>query len=345
MKRTFVLCLFLGGMVLSAASQPIVHNCRLDGRKYPSFKTPELPTVTVEEMCQRFYETFGKPSTARPTDYDALGIRQILVGESPLATCPQVQEAATYRGLWDYDLSGGADMYLCLQALQKAGTEQNEDGGVLRRMKAAYPEHDGLVRAEWFSGLLGRMEHPMPYMGFVVSPNLSFVRVDKGLVKNEMSWLHNGPSYLSEAAGLRSVSDAHWADYADYEMILFTHDVNRDWRTCQLASASSGEKLNCSLLLTTDDNGALTVHPLLPKELAAGQQELLKRLQTVLSGLPAWSFQRLYTADGRVFPGRYVEAVYHTDSNTWRFLNYIRSSTGRISEVSPLSAFGIRKWE
>ena len=74
-----------------------------------------------------------------------------------------------------------------------------------------------------------------------------------------------------------------------------------------------------SLLCYIQNDGLLRISPLLPEQLSSDQQELIKQLQQAIHSLPAWSFDYLYTIDGRIFPGRYLKAYYRSDEKQMAF--------------------------
>ena len=126
----------------------------------------------------------------------------------------------------------------------------------------------------------------------------------------------------------------------EYECVFFTHDVNRLWRERKSGESVAGEKrfVGFSLLLQIQKDGKLKVRALKPEKLSGSQQKLLGELQQVLDDIPAWSFDYLYTLDGKIFPGRYLKATYSPQSSKWFFVDYIRSSPAD-TDSSPLSLY------
>lgn len=165
-------------------------------------------------------------------------------------------------------------------------------------------------------------------MNFWVSPQISRYEIEKGILVSEQHINQNG-IYRSESISPIIIENGHphWIDKTKYEYIYFSHDVNRSWREQTPKKQTNHLKFmeTFSLLCYIQDDGLLRISPLLPEQLSSDQQELIKQLQQAIHSLPAWSFDYLYTIDGRIFPRRYLKAYYRSDENRWHFTDYINS--------------------
>lgn len=72
------------------------------------------------------------------------------------------------------------------------------------------------------------------------------------------------------------------------------------------------------LLLHTDCKGQLRLYPLLPQSMDRDDSLCVQVLAECMERLPAWRFGMMFTTDGRLFGGRYVNASY-SKSGGWEF--------------------------
>lgn len=84
-----------------------------------------------------------------------------------------------------------------------------------------------------------------------------------------------------------------------------------------------------SLLLVTDEQGKESGYVLTPKKNNTKEEKsLIDDLIKRISQLPPWSFGWLETINGDIFQGRYLKAVYPSETG-WKFQDY-------VNEYSPL---------
>ncbi len=343
------------GMLFSAScivnAQPMWKTYRygLTGQipKEETFPYPSLERVTIEEMKDRFHAALAKNRQDLPQDCDLKGRANLLMGKDVLSSCPLLANNPDWQGWWAgevlEDRTGSEQRYLTLHELNC----YSGDTIAATKMRHALAKKYGkgnIIPATWYTGLIGELEQPVFYMGFTVSPYLSFAPVKQGIISGQMAFMKfSNQTYDDEARDLkRIVTDGHWMDRIDYEQVFFTHDVNRAWAK---APRKAYAKEKFSLLLVTEEDGSITICPLLPKKLTDNQKNLLTVLQEVVGKFPKWCFRYLYTSDGRIFPGRYVHASYSPDSK-WTFIDYFRfdpKAKDGIQDFSPLSFYEKQK--
>lgn len=187
------------------------------------------------------------------------------------------------------------------------------------------------IPAQWISGRLEVLGTPMTCMGFLVSGAKSRFRVEQGRM-----WL--------EKEEVRRSLFVHQADSLfllpgtgpDGEEIvtLVDNDFATDWTTSgNIADTDQlGDFVNrifqhtrarntemFQLLLVIQPDGSMRMERLRPLQPNAQQSKLLERLQKAVRQLPKGAFLPLWNVDGRIFPARYLEAVY--TAGKWHFRN------------------------
>ncbi|MBO5180609.1 MAG: DUF5030 domain-containing protein [Paraprevotella sp.] len=315
--------------------------------KEETLPTPSLERVTVKEMTEGFHAAFTKKKQELPRNCDLKGMANLLVGKNVLSSCPLLTNAMELQGWWVVEEveeeNGGGQRYLTLHELNSYSGDTAAATKIRHALAQKYGKGD-ITPATWYTGLIGELEHPVFYMDFTVSPHLSFTSVKQGAVSGrDVAMRFSNQTYYDEAQGLkRIVADGHWIDRMDYEQVFFSHDVNRAWAT---DGRKTYAKDSFSLLLATEEDGSITIYPLLPKELTDNQKGLLAALQETVDKFPEWCFRYLYTSDGRIFPGRYVRATYSSDGE-WTFIDYFRfdpKAKDGIRDFSPLSFYKKKK--
>lgn len=313
------------------------------------FSYPSLEQVPIKEMKDSFYAAFTGKKQTLPQNCDLKGESSLLVGKEVLASLPLLTNSHKLQGWWITealkDKTGNKQRYLTLHELNSYDNDTILTTKMFHLITKKYGR-ENIIPAIWYTGVIREMEQPCYYMGFTVSPYLSFTGVQQGIISEHTAVMeYSNKTNFDEAQRLkRIVADGHWLDRIDYEQIFFSHDVNHVWTK---DSMKKYEKDSFSLLLKTEEDGNITIIPLLPKELTDNQKGLLAALQNVVNLFPKWCFRHLYTSDGRIFPGRYVYASYSSDSE-WTFIDYFRfdpKAKGGINDFSPLSFFQKHKLE
>lgn len=154
--------------------------------------------------------------------------------------------------------------------------------------------------------------------GFVLCREINVYQVLKGVVTDTMT-LRCSPGRLSQEqvswfspTYSRSPYD-RW--YGSLELSLLTYSL------CSLTEPCADYEGNCdfTMLVHVDAAGRSTLHPLLPENLSEKEKFVVDGLKRAFEALPAGYFGTLLTADGRVFPGRYLRAFYKPRLNRWYF--------------------------
>ncbi|MDD3162303.1 MAG: DUF5030 domain-containing protein [Bacteroidales bacterium] len=174
----------------------------------------------------------------------------------------------------------------------------------------------GTISETWFSGNLKYLSDPvLSYIGYV-SPWESTVIIDKGTIVNV---IHT--KYLKgrledciipdkNGYAVTHAVDAPWYKQPYYSLDCFANFLNGYERKYPTEVVRD---LKFTFLLFTDRTGISTIHLLEPKKPNAIEKELFSNLQKRMTQLEKWSFGFLFTLDGRIMSGKYIEATYSTD--------------------------------
>lgn len=316
---------FVGG-TFAVSDSPYDYN-PVNVKKY------QISFVSEMEMVEGFHKVYGQERRKANITNDRFNQYYAIVGEGILSRCKDVKNKECYRAIAYISLSDE----LCLYALEAKNTFSSDTGAVLSYLRSKYAvgkgTGDSVIVCNWYSGAFYTLYRPTPYMSFLVSPQFRRyeVREGKTLLRNPITIGASG-KYEDESRDLTIPVNGypHWLDRIIYECMYFTHDVNRDWcegNVLKKLSSSNGQRREVfSLLLYIRDDGHLRVRSLLPDSLLDHQKLLLDELQKIVEKQSAWNFNYLYTIDGRVFPGRYLYAIYNYDSGHWVFQDYIKTS-------------------
>lgn len=328
-KRQIGLWLF-GLLAVALYAQPEVHY--LHGRGLPDFYThlgvPD--TVTVAEMKAGFWEQ----DTVRfwwstPLVYDGVADRDgkcvqlfvrslqegcpLLAGsrlEARLQAVP-ADSSTGYRrqyvltGLWDRS-TGFYDAALLDKVVRQYGTS-GADGGALM---------------PWLDGTYVCLQRPLRYFGFTVSGVRRVMQFHRGCISDwgvTQSCRSLYERYAFESTGHFRV-DGHWAQDVTGAMRLLSFESRRWVRP----DASLKVRRPFTLLFVIDARGRLDIEVLKPRELSASDSRYVSELRKAIRQLPPWSLSLLYASDGRVFPGRYIEAYRYDDR--WTFHDFLQDS-------------------
>ncbi len=174
----------------------------------------------------------------------------------------------------------------------------------------------GTISETWFSGNLKHLSDPLlSYIGYV-SPRESTVVIDKGNIVNVIrtKYLQGRleDCIIPDKDGYADVHkmDAPWYEQPYYSLVCFANFLN-GYESKYSTEAVGYQKF--TFLLFTDRTGISTIHLLEPKEPNAIEKELFSNLQKRIAQLEKWSFGFLFTLDGRIMSGKYLEATYSTD--------------------------------
>ncbi|MDD4822586.1 MAG: DUF5030 domain-containing protein [Bacteroidales bacterium] len=174
----------------------------------------------------------------------------------------------------------------------------------------------GTISETWFSGNLKYLSDPvLSYIGYV-SPWESTVIIHKGNIVNV---IHT--KYLKgrledciipdkNGYAVTHALDAPWYKQPYYRLDCFANFLN-GYESKYSTEVVRDQKF--TFLLYTDRTGISTIHLLEPKKPNTIEKELFSNLQKRMTQLEKWSFGFLFTLDGRIMSGKYIEATYSTD--------------------------------
>lgn len=174
----------------------------------------------------------------------------------------------------------------------------------------------GTITETWFSGNLKYLSNPLQsYIGYV-SPRESTVVIDKGdivdVIRTKYLQGRLEDCIIPNKDGYANVHkiDAPWYEQPYYSLDCFANFLN-GYESKYSTQLVGYQKF--TFLLFTDRTGISTIHLLEPKEPNAIEKELFSNLQKRIAQLEKWSFGFLFTLDGRIMSGKYMEATYSTD--------------------------------
>lgn len=269
-----------------------------------------LDTVSLAEMRAHYeqYANAAPPANVYAGKDSVGGIWNMLLVRSPLADAP-VKEARSGRGVWKFpplqlkgiqgDKSAGStfDRLVKKYAVKSRDAKQGNSAS-----SAAYPG--------WFSGPLVLLANPVYDMGFIVSGAPWFLSYEEGSLQYS-TYIQGAPdfySYLSRRGAL----DGYWHSGIAAGMYQFSLAASS-----QLPPAAGQQPVRFTWLLTIDAHGRQDAQLLAPKSPDEATRQAFERLRTFVQKLRSGLFHEFYTSDGRVLPGRYIQALY--DERGWQF--------------------------
>ena len=271
MKRFLVFSLFalslsalaqrLGWLGLSPKSEPTENIQKSLYRYYIrsaedySTRPFRLDTVPTAEIKERFYRTVNTDLKLRPyAGPDSVEIpfgTGILIGKSPLATCP-VKGVDELRGVWSY---GGA-----LQLNRLLRPDGTADEAALQKLRKRYDVEDGKgVPPHWLSGTVTLLRHPRAYMDFVVSPCPVLMRYVEGQMVDKVSLGDGWPDFFSMFSP-SGILDGDWTTELQQGMYTFATFLN-------LSLLPRGGKAKFTFLLTIRPDLRCDAELLLPRSI------------------------------------------------------------------------------
>ena len=279
----------------------------------------QIDTVSWDEM-REYYDRYvnAVPSANVYAGKDSVGgIWNMLMVRSPLADAP-VKEARSGRGVWTFPplklrgIQGDKSAVAAFDRLVKKYPLKTD--GKNKDKSASF----AAVAPEWFDGPLILLDDPAYYMGFIVSGTPWFFYYDEGRLVYS-TYMEGAPDYYSSRVlGL----DGSWADRITKAMYLFSLDASRE-----IPPATSEEPIEFTWLLTIDSKGKQDAQLLAPKTPDEATRWAFKRLRGFVRDLRRGIFHGLYTSDGRILPGRYIQARY--DKRGWLFRDLITLPKGK----------------
>lgn len=328
--------LFVCHIAIASAvfAQPEVHY--LSGRSLPDFyvRLAVPDTVTVAEMKAGFQ----RMDTVRhwwsvPLVYDGIDEQDdrcaLLFVRSPLEGCPLLSDNKLEARLQPVpaDSSTGYRRQYVLTGLRHRSTG-GDDAALLDKVAQRYGTSDvaGGALMPWLDGTYVCLQQPLRYFGFTVSGVRRIMQLRRGCVSDwgvSQTCRSLYERYAFESTG-RVRTGGHWAQDITGSMRLLSFESRRWVRP----DTSLNVRRPFTLLFVIDARGRLDVEVLKPHKLSTDDSRYISELQKAVRQLPAWSLRQLYASDGRVFPGRYVEAYRYSDR--WTFYDCLQYGYGVV---------------
>lgn len=249
---------------------------------------------------------------------------------SALADAGKVRIPASCWVLDECYTPAGVRKRLCWYGL-RAPLFPGTDSMVLRRrLERRYGKIQvSGVPASWYSGRVAVSSVMDNYCHNWVCYMVGLYRIQKGFVtgyrllqafQGSLSCKHFDESSLRGAMGW------NWF-MGDVELSYLSDMVQRVSGPVDIVGK---EEYTFSLLLYTDFRGKSHVHLLEPEQPIVEEQVCFAGLQMAMERLPSGLFGYMLTADGRIFPARYLKAVYKVVDNRWIFQDYLFESKRRV---------------
>jgi len=290
-------------------------------------------TVSVDEMKSSFYSSIKAKDVKSFDNYDL-----ILFGKSlkfVYYVVPNQKSKALHKAgkmllpasLWKWVMKDGKN-YLCWIGFRSVPTKI--DTVALRRKLikeyGSYKDEDiECIPAKWYSGTIQRFQDKLNYKNSYITNAIYNFQIENGTIVHRYSNEINIGSLRLEVFDIRDVYTLHCTDSLDdsyqernshYELFIFQHDINR---LCQEDTTVKNE-IPYSFLISVDGSQKAHIHTLLPTTLTVTDSLRIRELTKAVEAQPKGIFGTMWTIDGRVFPGRYLMAVY--TGVGWRFKDY-----------------------
>lgn len=184
------------------------------------------------------------------------------------------------------------------------------------------------IPATWYTGNITILSCPRNLFGEVVTKYVTEFKIEKGLV---VSWEFLDIAKTGAMEGARKPrpgikyspiadTDGCWYSSLMYKLDLVEEFVNSGFKKNNLLKKKN---FGLDLLLATDKQGKVTGYILSSvKSMNKEEQALSTQLVNRINELPLWSIGWLQTINGSIFPGRYIKALYSSDTG-WRFEDYL----------------------
>ena len=328
MKKRFMLTCGIIALATALHAQPEV--CYKSGTALPGFYTrlgaPD--TVTVAEMQAGFWKQEAERFWwNEPVAYNGIADRNgrcgLLFVRSPLEGCGLLKGCTLEARLQTApaDSSTGLRRQYVLTGLWDRSTGSGH-AAQLAKVARHYGTAgtDGGTRMPWMEGTYVCLQQPLRYFGFTVSGVRRVMLIRRGCISDwgvTQTCRSLYERYAFESAGLVR-ADGHWAQDVTGAMRLLSFESRR-WTSTDTAMQA---RRPFTLLFIIDARGRLDVEVLKPRTPSAQDLRYVDELRKAVRQLPPWSLGMLYTSDGRVFPGRYIEAYRH--NNRWTFHDYLQ---------------------
>ena len=299
-------------------------------------QTVSYDTVSVDEMKSSFYSSLKEKNMKSFENYDlflwgkSLNVAGYVIPNRNSESLHNASNMLLPASLWKLVNKDGK-INLCWIGFRSVPTKI--DTVALRRKLikeyGSYKYDDiECIPAKWYSGSIQRFKDQLNYKNSYVSKAIYNFQIENGTIARTYSNKINFGSLILEVSDIRdaiffrstkerdSLDDSYQERDSHYELFIFQHDINR---LCQEDTTVKGE-VPYSFLISVDGNKKAHIHTLLPTTLTPTDSLRIRELTKAVEAQPKGIFGTMWTIDGRVFPGRYLMAVYTRVG--WRFKDY-----------------------
>jgi len=315
-------------LILLALFTLQVAYCQNDPHIYRLITMPvSNDTVSVDEMKDSFYSSMKKINEKSYDSYDLF-----FLPYSPKEihyVIPSLDNQSPHRvgkmllpvSLWKWLRHDGKDsLYWAGFRTVPTNIDTTAIRNKLRKAYGAY-KYDGVeyIPTKWYSGNIKAFTNPTNYKNMNVNNNIFNMDITKGMIKRRYYSESTFGSLSEEICDIMDGIFIHAANQrrdSHYELFIFQHDINR---LCQKDS-SIKDDIPYSFLISVDANQKTHIHTLLPTTLTQTDSLRIRELTKAVEDQPKGIFGTMWTIDGRVFPGRYLMAVYTRGG--WKFKDY-----------------------
>ena len=299
-------------------------------------QTVSYDTVSVDEMRSSFYSSLKAKDVKSFDNYDLFLWGKSLKGADYII--PNQNSKALHKvckmllpaSFWKFARKDGKN-YLCWIGFRSVPTKI-DTVDLRRKLIKEYGsyKYDDIecIPAKWYSGTIQRFKDQLNYKNSYVSKAINNFQIENGTIARIYSNKINFGSLILEVSDIRdaiffrstkerdSLDDSYQERNSHYELFIFQHDINR---LCQ-EDTTAKDEIPYSFLISVDGNQKAHIHTLLPTTLTQTDSLRIRELTKAVEAQPKGIFGTMWTIDGRVFPGRYLMAVYTRVG--WRFRDY-----------------------
>ena len=234
---------------------------------------------------------------------------------------------------WFLSSDGGGGTTLFWRGLRAPVSSGVDSVALRRQLSKRYgtkPEQG--VPARWFSGTVGMTALFHPYCNNRVCMDVAVQVFRKGTSEGDPVSLRMKPGRLSIAHFYQD--KLYYRPYKYPELTYYFGHSELDFFSRLLyglvpRDSSYTGRQDFALLLYVDTSGKARFHTLLPDCLTAEETHCLDVLNRAMEQLPEGLFGHLLTTDGRIFPARYLNALYRPETGGWAFIDYLFRDTFR----------------
>lgn len=259
----------------------------------------KLDSVSTEEMKEMFFKYHSiQPKAAQCQGNDStIGLYEGNLLDSPLRNDNKTK---AYRGIWS-SLIG-------LRLVKLISSDGTADSIAYKKLMKKLGGKDREITFQKFlpkgNGTAIILNNPLWYMGQLVSANPLIYHYIGGRLT--YSYLGSAkPDYFSYI-GIKSFGMPEWYSHIQAGMLLLGNEL-----TAKSLYRLPKRECSFTFLMRLHDNGGYSLELLLPEEPDKDVKSAFAFLQKLVHDkLTPGLFNVLFTADKRIFPGRYISASF-----------------------------------